>query len=293
MSSRIELLAQGRRAPFFCTPDLASRDHVWAGFSFEEADSPSEPLPRHAWPRTTLLYVTEGQGSLWWKHRGLSSHDAVGPGTVSIMRRDVELQSAVPDGSFRLMVLQLTGGPLQTMAPDQFLAIDRSLTSPQVTQDPHLAALMAAMREEVRGGCASGRLYGESISMALLAYLASRHTPPRSSTGHPKSLSPAQMRNLVSYVRENLDGDISVRDLAALVQMSPSHFARVFKATTGMTPYRFILCERVAGAKELCAATSLPASQVAAEVGFSSHSHLVRVFRAFTGVTPRQYKAGL
>ena len=94
------------------------------------------------------------------------------------------------------------------------------------------------------------------------------------------------MRSIASYIRENLDRDISVSDLAALVQMSPSHFARVFKASTGMTPHRFILCERVAQAKELCAATSLSASQVAAEVGFSSHSHFTVRFRNFFGCTP-------
>lgn len=260
MGTRIEFLARGRRVPFFGRPDLASLDHGWAGFGFEEADSPSEPLPRHAWSKTTLLLVRDGHGSLSWKHRGVTSHDAVAPGTVSIMRRDVELQSAVPTGSFRMMVLQLDSGRLQTMAPDRFLDIDRSLTSPCVTRDRHLAALLSAMLLEVRSGCASGRLYGESISIALLAYLAGRYASPAIAASGPRTLSATQMRRVVTYIRENLDRDISVSTLAELVQMSTSHFARVFKATTGLTPYRYVMGERVTAAKELCAATSLPVS---------------------------------
>ncbi len=87
-------------------------------------------------------------------------------------------------------------------------------------------------------------------------------------------------------------GNISVMELADVVQMSPSHFARVFKTSFGVTPYRFVMQERIEGAKDMLARTNLSASQVAMAFGFSSQSHFVKVFRQFTGVTPKQYKAG-
>jgi AraC family transcriptional regulator len=151
---------------------------------------------------------------------------------------------------------------------------------------------MLAMRDEIGSGCSSGRLYGESISLALLAYLAGRYASPRNA-GHCETLlSAAQKRKLVEYIWAGLTSNISVSELAGLLQMSPSHFARVFKASFGVTPYRFVMQERIDRAKDMLATTKLSSSQVAMTFGFSSQSHLVRVFRRFTGVTPKQYKAG-
>ncbi len=291
-TTRIQFISQGQRVPLFRAPDLMSADHPWAGFSFEAANAPAGPMPSHSWSKTTLLFVTDGKASLRWKHRGVWSVDPLQPGTVSITRRNVEIQSVLPSGSFRMMVLQLDCSKLGDSAPAEVLAIDKSLSSVQVTQDFRLAALLSAMYAEVEGGCPSGRLYGESISVAFLAYLAGKYATPQLPTGREKTLSPAEMRTLVRYIRERLVSNISVTELAGLVQMSPSHFARIFKASFGMTPYQFVMRERVAGAKDLFAGTNLSASRVAAEIGFSSQSHFVKVFRQFTGVTPRQYKAG-
>jgi AraC-like DNA-binding protein len=291
-SNRIQLISKGRRAPFFSSPGFSSADHPWAGYSFEEANGPAEPLPLHSWSKTTLLLVTSGCTALNWKHRGVWSKDRMQCGTVSIVRRDVEIQSAVPSNPVPTMVLQLDNSKLEHIAEDHVLAIDKTLAPVQVTRDGRLAALLWAMCEEVRDGCTSGRLYGESISLALLAYLSGSYATPRPAQISEKGLSSAQKRCVVDYVRANLAANISVTDLAELVQMSPSHFARIFKTSFAMTPYQFVMHERIEGAKELFASTSSSASQVAMAYGFSSQSHFVKVFRQFAGVTPKQYKAG-
>jgi len=292
-TSRIQMLSNGRRVPFFTRPALRSADNPWAGYYFEEANGPAEPLPSHSWSKTTLLYVTDGGGSLDWKHRGIWRKDSVRDGTVSIIRRDVEIQSAVPSDATPMMVLQLDNSKLQHIAPDDVLAIDKFLESAQVTRDVRLAALMSAMCEEVREGCPSGRLFGESISLALLSYLAGRYASTRHADNCEASLSPAQKGCLVDYIRGNLTTNISVTELAGLVQMSPSHFARVFKAAFGVTPYRFVMRERIEGAKGMLAGTKISASEVSSAYGFSSQSHFAKVFREFTGVTPKQYRVGL
>ena len=287
------MLSKGRRVPFFSAPDFSSADHSWAGYSFEAASSPAETLGSHSWSKTTLLFVTGGQGSLHWKHRGVWSRDRMRSGTVSIIRRDAEIQSAAPSDSVPIMLMQLDNLKLQAIAPDHVLTIDKSLGSAQVAGDDRLAALMSAMFAEVKEGCLSGRLFGELISLALLAYLAGTYATPRRAADRTATLSPAQMRSIDLYIRENLSGDISVTDLAGLVQMSPSHFSRVFKASFGVTPYRFLMAERIETAKDMLKNTKLSASEVAMAFGFASQSHFAKVFRQFTGVAPKQYKAGL
>jgi AraC-like DNA-binding protein len=287
------MLSRSRRVPFFGARGVNSGDHPWAGFSFEHADSPAIALGSHSWSKTTLLHVTAGdQASLRWRHRGMWNTDAIQAGTVSIIRRDAEIQSAVPSGSVPIMVLQLDNSRLQHIAHDYVLNIERALASAQVTRDHRIATLMSAMYEEVRQGCPSGRLFGESISLALLAYLAGRYATPRHADDYGSGLSPSQKRCIVDYVRGNLASNISVAELAGLTQMSPSYFARVFRASFGVTPYRFVMQERVEGAKGMLASGKLSASQIATAFGFASQSHFVKVFRQFTGATPKQYKAG-
>ncbi len=248
-TSRIQMITKGRRVPFFIAPELSSADHPWSGYRFEAANIPAKFLPSHSWPKTTLLSAIGGQASLQWKHRGIWHKNHFRRGIVSIMRRDAEIQSAESSNSFRLMVMQLDHSKLQDIAPDHVLAIEKSLGSAQITKDDRVTALMSAMFAEVTEGCPSGRLYGEAISIALLAYLAGTYATPRPVESCATSLSPTQMRNIVDYIRANLTSDITVTALAGLVQMSPSHFSRVFKASFGVTPYRFVMQERVEGAE--------------------------------------------
>lgn len=288
----IRYLSSGQQVPFFGTPDLHTTDHPWAGYSFEEAMGQGEPLPKHSWSKTTLLYVCDGRSSLRWQHRGVWNLDSVEAGTVSIVRRDVEIQAAVPSGIFPMMVLQLDNAKLQHLAPVQIRSIDETLVTAQVTQDQRLAGLLCAMRAEVREGCLSGRLYAEAISIALLAYLAGKYCAAHAGS-NACTLSLSQKRCLGDHIQDSLTDNISVTELAALVQMSPSHFSRVFKASFGETPYHFVMRQRVATAKAMLADPKLTATEVASALGFASQSHFVKVFRQFTGMTPRQYRMGV
>jgi AraC family transcriptional regulator len=290
--SQIHMLSKARRVPFFDAADLNSAHHPWAGFTFEEAQGHTEPLPCHAWPKTTLLFVTGGQSDLHWRHRGTSRVDSCQAGTVSIMRRDVEIQSAAANRPLRMMVTQLDNSKLQHIAPDYVHTIEKSLEPAQVANDRRLATLLSAMCQEVREGCPSGRLYGESVSLTLLAYLSGAYSSPHTSESRAHYLTPGQKRSVLDYIRSNAASNVTVSELATLVQMSPSHFTRVFKATFGISPYRFVMQERIEEARNMLEGTKLSSSQISCALGFASQSHFVKVFRQFAGVTPKQFRAG-
>jgi AraC family transcriptional regulator len=71
--------------------------------------------------------------------------------------------------------------------------------------------------------------------------------------------------------------------------LSPYHFARAFKRSTGFGPYRYVLRRRTERAKRLLAAGNVPLSSVARACGFGSQSHFSARFREMTGLTPRQF----
>jgi AraC family transcriptional regulator len=87
-----------------------------------------------------------------------------------------------------------------------------------------------------------------------------------------------------------LDHELSLTALAAVAQMSPYYFSRLFKQSTGLSPHQYILQQRVEWAKRLLADARLSIAAVAQRVGFASQAHLTTAFRQRVGVTPRQYR---
>jgi len=94
-------------------------------------------------------------------------------------------------------------------------------------------------------------------------------------------------------VRAQLAESISIETLAELAELSPFHFSRVFKQTTGMTPLQFVTRERIVRAQQLVRETSRSLIEIALEVGYTSPSHFAQVFRRVVGVAPTEFRSGL
>jgi AraC family transcriptional regulator len=171
------------------------------------------------------------------------------------------------------------------------MAIETSRAPPLLTEDPRLAALIRQMHIEARAGCPSGRLFSESLSLALLSYLAG-YTERRLTIDVNARISSVQRQRVLHFIRENLDTDIAVSDLAACIGVSPAHFSRIFRASLGMSPYRFVMWQRVAKAKAMLEESRRAIGEVAIELGFPSHSHFTKLFHKLTGVTPSQFREG-
>jgi AraC-like DNA-binding protein len=78
--------------------------------------------------------------------------------------------------------------------------------------------------------------------------------------------------------------------LARMAGLSPYHFLRAFKATTGVTPHQWLLRTRLRAAAERLAMTKASVTDIALEVGFEDLSNFTRTFRAEFGASPREYR---
>jgi AraC-like DNA-binding protein len=100
---------------------------------------------------------------------------------------------------------------------------------------------------------------------------------------------PQTLRNLVEYIDHRLRLAPSLSDMAALVGLSPSHFAKKFRQSTGLSLCRFINRRRILRSLEdLKAESSL--ARISLDLGFSSQSHFTRTFSGLTGITPANYQ---
>jgi AraC family transcriptional regulator len=101
-----------------------------------------------------------------------------------------------------------------------------------------------------------------------------------------------RLRAVIEYIDEHLGSELSLDDLAAVARLSPYHFARLFKNSTGLPPHQYVIARRVERAKELLRdRVRLPLAEIALEMGFSSQSHFTRHFKRLVGVTPRLFQA--
>jgi AraC family transcriptional regulator len=99
-------------------------------------------------------------------------------------------------------------------------------------------------------------------------------------------LSETAIQAVCDYIEENLCTQITLEALAALVYLSPFHFARCFKASMGLAPHQYVIARRMELAKRLLLTTTLTIAEIAWSIGYENISHFRRVFALHTGVTP-------
>lgn len=159
-------------------------------------------------------------------------------------------------------------------------------------QDLNLQQIAMLLLAEVKSGSMMGRLYVESLSQALIIHLL-RHYSEDAPIIAPenRSLTHIQLQQAIDYIHTHLDRDLSLAELANVVNISPTYFASLFKQAIGISPHQYVIQQRVEQAKVMLSKTDLAIADIALQVGFSSQSHLSQQFKRITGMTPKQVRS--
>ena len=159
----------------------------------------------------------------------------------------------------------------------------------------HLAQLLKA---EVIKGDVAQEIYIESLRNLLAVHLVRHYTSigrsqPQKLTKSNYSLTHAQIKQLKDFIETNLQQKLSIVQLAAIVHLSPFHFARAFKQATGFSPHNYIIQRRLERAKNLLTLTQLSIQEIGMQVGYRNQSHFTVQFRKHIGTTPAAYRNNL
>jgi AraC family transcriptional regulator len=188
-----------------------------------------------------------------------------------------------------LLVLALNPVFVSRVAERLELDADRiELTEQRGMTDPTLRHIALALRAGVENGDALDRMYGEGLSTALAVHLLREYGaavlgPERRYGRLPRE----KLVRAVEYIQDQLNADLTVSGIAQAVGMSPDHFTRLFKESTGQSPYRYVVEARVRKAKELLTTGKFTISEAAHHVGFVDQSHLTRHFKRVFGLPPK------
>jgi AraC family transcriptional regulator len=157
---------------------------------------------------------------------------------------------------------------------------------------PELRSAMLAVDAELRAGGVGGPLMAESLATILCVHLIRHVTGPHRLPRPAAGVLPRQkLHTVIEYIMENLEGSPTLEQMAAVAHVSPYHFARQFKATTGLPPHQYVIARRVERAQHLLRADDeLGLAEIALRAGFSDQSHFCSHFKRIVGVTPRQFR---
>ena len=172
------------------------------------------------------------------------------------------------------------------MDPD---GCEREIVDRVVAYDRYVRNVASVLGAAFRVGPLPDETYLARTARELAFHVGSYYGRP-AKRARCAGLSPERVARALKLIEENLAKPIHVDEIAAEINMSPFHFARMFKQSTGYSPHFYITLKRMDQAKEMLANTGLALAEVAQRLGYSTQAHFTGVFRAYSGTTPRAYR---
>lgn len=266
-------------------PVLLSKYDLWNGVKVEEYWFP--PMQLHM-PKVVghRLVINIGRPlNVSWKTKDRWNTKEYNTGDIAI----------VPDGGINeprwdkeLNVIIITLNPDFTQ---QLVDLnDLSLKEVRGIKDDLLFHFSLSFKEELYYENFASKIYGESLAVALAIHIATKYSLTDKNIFAPKGkLSSVQLKQIIEYANSCIDKNIGLDDLSQYIHLSPFHFTRLFKETTGLTPHQYILKLKTDRAIQLMIQNKSTLTEIAYMLGFTDQAHFSNTFRKTTGFSPRQF----
>jgi AraC-like DNA-binding protein len=249
-----------------------------AGLEVVEARFSTRSFPLHAHDEYVIGAVLAGAKQSWHGRRSF----VAGQNCLTLFNPHEEHSSAGIGEGWHFVGLY----PRETLLEQWFGASFQKGRAPLFSRNSAKDAAGAALIQGLVRSMsrADGALARQSIFVAVVGHFLDRHMH---ALGEPPPALPALLRAR-DFLDANHDGDVSLRELTAIDDISPSALLAGFRKAFGCTPRVYVTSKRIAAAKREIAA-GMPLAQVAAGCGFCDQGHFTRVFGRWTGMTPNLF----
>lgn len=269
---------------------LSSQTAGWQYIQLEHHVQPAYEMPEYC-SLQHLIVLTQHQqlATVERRFEGAFREETTQDGSIAIVPANVAHQVRW-NGNVEFMVLALEPSWIAQIAYESISPDCVEITPRFFQPDPLIHQIGLALLHVLETDCNSP-LYVESAATLLAAHLLRHYSATRNQLRDlDQGLSPKQLQQIVEYIDADLEQNLGLTNLAALIGLSCHHFVRLFKHSMGVTPYQYIIQRRLERAKDLLLGSNLTIAQIAYGVGFANQSHLTYHFRRRYNITPKKMR---
>lgn len=219
-----------------------------------------------------------------WERDGWSEATSM-PGCATIVPSNQPTGWLV-DGELDVVTLSVASADLQRApALDQFKRLRFAFC------DPLGVALTRQILGELYAPPSGERdVYVGALVDALKAHML--RGPVRTSANEipTSAFSSHRIHTIMNAILERPDAEHGIDELAAQAGVTPTHFCRIFKKATGISPHQYVMKARLNRARHMLEQSEASMATIAESLGFASQSHFTRAFRQFAGETPSDFR---
>jgi len=271
-------------------PLITSKNEDWEGVYLQHDRQPAFELPEHTHSQHTLIIGMDNELKAEWLINSQFQDLQYNMGDVFVIPAGVPHKAYWKQESEGIM-LALEPESVVSAAVDSINS-DRLEIIPQFAMtDLRLLQIVQWLLIELHEQQIGSSLYLESLTTILKVHLLRSYCAiEQNIPNYQGGLAQHKLRQAIAFINENLDRDLKLIEMANLAAMSPYHFARMFKQSTGSTPYQYLVRQRLTKAKELLRYSNLAIADIGYEVGYKNPSHFAKVFRRHIKVSPKIYR---
>ncbi|MEY9998907.1 AraC family transcriptional regulator [Sinorhizobium fredii] len=296
MTDVSSIAATKRHDSLGCSMDRLDDDRTIEGrdLTFYRKRSAAAPPGRVTTPATGRGYLVGlsaagGHRRRIFKEHHSSLHDF--EQNAVYLRNFADDYHADLSGSFDFMLLEINHNALERIADAGDFKGVGELRSIAAHPDPVLGGMLGALFATVDGRADRSALFVDQLSVAIGVHVVQQYGNHRGgAAASGRRLSSRCQARIKDLVQSQLNGDLSVEQLASACNLSPASFLRAFRETMGKTPHRWLQQQRIEKALDLLQFSQTQLSEIASACGFSDQSHFTRAFVQAMGTTPGAWR---